>query len=120
MAKDPRPWRGLYKTAAWLRLAKAQKEREPLCATCLMLGRANDGSLTGAGTPQEDRRRRYVVADHKIPHRGDKALFFDPDNLQTLCPDHHDRDKQIEERKGYSERRGPDGWPIDPRHPANQ
>lgn len=120
MSRDPRPWRRLYKTAAWLRLAAAQKAAEPLCRTCLSLGRENDGSLTGTGARQESPRRRYVVADHVIPHRGDEALFYDPGNLQTLCPDHHDRDKQIEELKGYSERRGADGWPIDPRHPANR
>ncbi|WP_282021681.1 HNH endonuclease signature motif containing protein [Ruegeria faecimaris] len=85
-----------------------------------MLDRTNDGSLKGDGTPQTDPRRRNLVADHKIPHRGDEALFYDPDNLQSLCPDHHDRDKQIEEIKGYSERRGANGWPIDPWHPANQ
>lgn len=118
--RKERPWRRLYKLAAWKRLAGAQKAAEPLCATCLSLGRVNDGSLNGSGAPQEDARRRYVVADHIIPHRGNEALFFDPDNLQTLCPDHHDRDKQIEEIKGYSERRGADGWPIDPHHPANR
>ncbi|MDW4550872.1 HNH endonuclease [Defluviimonas sp. D31] len=117
---DPRPWRHLYKTAAWRRLAAAQKARAPLCAACLTRGFANDGSLTSAGAPQPDPRRRFLVADHRIPHRGDVALFHDPDNLQTLCPDDHDRNKQREEVRGYSEERGADGWPLDPRHPANR
>ncbi|TCP43944.1 HNH endonuclease signature motif containing protein [Rhodovulum marinum] len=120
MASDPRPWRRLYKTAAWRRLSTAQKEREPLCRLCLKRGFANDGSLTSAGAPQSNPRRRHVVADHIVPHKGDEALFYDPDNLQTLCPDDHDRNKQREEVKGFSEERGADGWPLDPRHPANR
>lgn len=35
-----------------------------------------------------------LVADHKIPHRGDAALFWDDDNLQCLCKPCHDADKQ--------------------------
>ena len=119
MPHDPRPWRRLYKLAAWTRLAAAQKAKEPLCAYCLKRGFANDGSLTSSGKPQKNPRRRHVVADHRIPHKGDETLFFDPENLQTLCPDDHDRNKQREEIKGFSEERGPDGWPLDPRHPAN-
>ncbi len=65
-------------------------------------------------------RRRYLVADHKIPRRADECLFYDPENLQAFCPDHQDWYKQNKVRKGYSEWRGPDGWPIDPRHPATQ
>ena len=120
MAYDPRPWRHLYNRAAWKRLAKAHKAREPLCRYCLNRGFANDGSLTSSGAPQDNPRRRHNVSDHIIPHKGDEVLFFDPENLQTLCPDDHDRNKQREEIKGFSEERGPDGWPLDPRHPANR
>lgn len=31
------------------------------------------------------------VVDHVIPHRGDKALFWDSDNWQPLCKPCHDR-----------------------------
>ncbi|WP_208353363.1 hypothetical protein [Pseudaestuariivita rosea] len=51
---------------------------------------------------------------------GDPKLFWDRTNLQTLCPHHHDRQKQRAELRGYSEERGADGWPIDPNHPANK
>ena len=37
------------------------------------------------------------VVDHRIPHRGDKALFWDQSNWQTLCQTHHSRDKQRQE-----------------------
>lgn len=30
-------------------------------------------------------------ADHKVPHRGDHALFFDAANLQALCERCHNR-----------------------------
>ncbi|RZS80644.1 HNH endonuclease [Pigmentiphaga kullae] len=39
------------------------------------------------------------VVDHKIPHRGDKALFWDRSNWQTLCSTHHSGAKQREERQ---------------------
>ncbi|MCW5758279.1 MAG: HNH endonuclease [Phenylobacterium sp.] len=37
-------------------------------------------------------------ADHISPHRGDRALFFDDANVQTLCPPHHNSAKQRQER----------------------
>jgi len=120
MTYQKQPWHRLYHTAAWLRLQEWQVSLEPLCRFCLELGRTNDGSLTYAGHRQTNQNRRFLVADHIIAHKGDEGLFFDPDNLQTLCPDHHDRTKQQEERRGYSQTRGDDGWPIDPRHPANR
>lgn len=41
-----------------------------------------------------------VHVDHKIPHRGDKAKFWDKSNWQSLCAYHHNSVKQREERKG--------------------
>lgn len=40
------------------------------------------------------------VVDHTEAHRGDKALFWDESNWQTLCQTHHSRDKQRQERDG--------------------
>lgn len=93
-------YRRLYKLAAWGRLRLSQLEAEPLCRFCAAKGR------TTAAT----------VADHVIPHRGDRALFFDPSNLQSLCTPCHDRDKQRLER---SSSKGADlrGLPSDPSHP---
>jgi 5-methylcytosine-specific restriction protein A len=59
------------------------------------------------------------AADHIKPHKGDHALFFDPENIQSLCREHHDRDKQSEEALGYSNEVGEDGYPADARHPFN-
>ena len=54
--------------------------------TCAMCGRMDDP--------------RHMVADHIIPHRGDRAQFFDPANLQCLCSRCHNSCKQRIERRG--------------------
>lgn len=67
---------------------KWQKAREqflhqhPLCAYC-----ERSGMVTAA-----------TVVDHKVPHRGDQALFWDQDNWQPLCKPCHDSVKAREER----------------------
>nr|WP_246735451.1 hypothetical protein [Rhizobium binae] len=52
------------------------------------------------------------VADHSTPHRGDEALFFDAENLASLCGPCHSRHKQRLERGGKVVRYGVDGYPI--------
>lgn len=61
-----------------------------------------------------------VVVDHIKPHRGDRGLFWDKNNWQPLCGLHHRASKSREENRGYSGEIGLDGWPVDPRHPANK
>lgn len=46
----------------------------PLCVACLA-----EGKYTAA-----------TVVDHILPHRGNKALFWDVTNWQPLCKRHHD------------------------------
>lgn len=71
-------------------------------------------------------------AHHLIPHKGDEVLFWDIDNLATLCADCHElvtieqeqpgkrlHAWQIEQR-GYSDTIDADGYPIDSRHPFNE
>lgn len=60
------------------------------------------------------------TVDHKVPHRGDMVLFFDKNNLQTLCSEHHSSTKQLEERRGYAPGAGVDGEPLDANHPWNR
>jgi 5-methylcytosine-specific restriction enzyme A len=74
----------LYSTAAWRRLRQHQLAVEPLCRMCLA-----SGQVTAANT-----------VDHIRPHRGDRALFLDPDNLQSLCKHCHDTFKQSQEKGG--------------------
>lgn len=42
------------------------------------------------------------VVDHKTPHRGDRALFWDRDNLQSVSKRWHDSTKQSLERRGLA------------------
>ena len=97
-----KPWRNLYKTARWKALRKAQLQSNPLCRMCL------DSNMTRAAD----------IVDHVEPHRGDLVKFFEG-KLQSLCKKHHDSAKQREEGRGYSTQAGYDGWPTDPKHPAN-
>lgn len=38
------------------------------------------------------------VANHRVPHRGDPVLFWDPDNIETVSKEVHDSLIQAEER----------------------
>ena len=51
--------------------------------------------MNGCGRVESDISR--LVCDHIKPHRGDRLLFWDPENLQTLCKPCHDSTKQREE-----------------------
>lgn len=55
--------------------------------------------------------------DHIVPHRGSYDLFWDENNWQPLCEEHHNKHKQREEGRGYDDAVGADGMPTDPRHP---
>ena len=50
-------------------------QEHPLCTEC-----ESEGKITAA-----------TVVDHIIPHRGNKQLFDDDNNLQALCKSCHDR-----------------------------
>lgn len=50
-------------------------QAHPLCAPCLAEGR------TTAAT----------VVNHKVAHKGDPELFWDPANHEPNCRPHHDR-----------------------------
>ena len=107
-SQEAQAYRQLYNTPQWKALRLGQLTKAPLCAMCLTQGR-----VTAA-----------TVADHVKPHRGDPELFYNPDNLQSLCDEYpyrcHSSAKQSEERLGYSKAIGAGGWPIDPSHPANK
>jgi 5-methylcytosine-specific restriction enzyme A len=89
-----------YRTAGWRELRRRQLEREPLCRTCARARRS---------TPA-------TTADHVTPHRGDRALFFNPANLQSLCDIHHTDKQRIE--NGGKERTpiGADAGPSSAHH----
>lgn len=98
------PYARLYNTRRWRRMSKHQLMLCPLCVFC----------------KRQDRVTAATVTDHIIPHKGDRSLFFDTTNLQSLCKPCHDSDKAQIERNGYTNTIGDDGWPIDINHPVNK
>lgn len=79
------------------RKARAQfLQLHPLCRYCEQMGKIQ---------PAE-------VVDHRVPHKGDQALFWDHDNWQPLCKTCHDAVKQAEERNGRIMGCGVDGEPL--------
>lgn len=77
-------------TSAWTRAREAFLKAHPLCVHCERDGRVGQAS----------------VVDHRTPHRGDKARFWDRANWQPLCKPHHDR-KTATEDGGFGRTRGP-------------
>jgi 5-methylcytosine-specific restriction endonuclease McrA len=54
--------------------------------------------------------------DHIVPVRGNaRAFWFGA--LQSLCPSCHSGRKRHLEERGFDDSIGPDGFPIDPKHP---
>jgi 5-methylcytosine-specific restriction endonuclease McrA len=98
-----RDWQRFYDTARWQRRRTLQLKHHPLCKFCL-----NRGVVT-----------RATVADHVIPHKGNWTLFSLGD-LQSLCSSCHSNQKQAIEHRGYTDEVDADGWPTDPKHPANR
>lgn len=70
--------RGFYSSARWRRLRAQVLAEEPLCLACRAEGQLE---------PATD-------VDHVVPHRGNRARFFDRDNLQALCHACHSRKTQ--------------------------
>ena len=93
----------MYDTRRWIRLAKQQLRDHPLCVRCL-----EQGEVVPA-----------TIADHVQPHKGDVKLFYFG-KLQSLCLAHHSGSKQYEEKNGFRNEIGNDGWPLDPMHPVNR
>ena len=65
----------------WRRARKAFLAKHPVCVQC-----EREGKLAAAS-----------VVDHIRPHRGDLALFWDINNWQALCKQHHDRKTATED-----------------------
>lgn len=90
----------LYNSLAWKRLRAAQLAEHPLCRVHLELGRTVVA----------------IIVDHVKPHRGSEVLFFDADNLQSLCKLCHDAHKQRLEKTGAVLGCDAKGIPLDGRH----
>jgi len=75
---------------------------EPLCRLC-----KRNGKITPAN-----------IVDHVERHFGDPEKFWCGE-LQSVCRYCHEVRKKFIESRGYDRAVGPDGWPLDPNHPAN-
>ncbi|MEM4988818.1 HNH endonuclease signature motif containing protein [Collimonas sp. H4R21] len=93
-------YKHLYNTKRWYRLRWHQLNDHPLCAMHQALGQVVEAT----------------VADHITPHRGDEALFFDEENLQSLCKPCHDGAKQQLEKSGTLRGCDVNGLPLDANH----
>lgn len=86
-SKSLEPWRAWHHTRRWRDLRAEVLLRDDY--TCQRPG-------CGATNPDTSQ----LIADHKVAHRGDERLFWDPRNVQTLCKPCHDGWKQRLERRG--------------------
>lgn len=93
----------MYSTLQWKRLRLNQLQSSPFCALCL----------------QVEHRTPATVVDHVTPHRGDRALFFDATNLQSLCKTCHDSTKKRFEITGVLIGGNAAGMPLDRKHHWN-
>ena len=64
--------------------------------------------------------RPAVHVHHSVPHKGNPSIFWNRALWVPLCEEHHNRDAQQVEVRGYSSRIGCDGIPTDPNHPFNR
>jgi len=90
-------YHNLYNSKQWKALRSAQLSMHPLCAMC-----EAQGLITGA-----------TIADHIKPHKGDKTLFLNPSNLQSLCKLCHDKHKKLFETRGVILGADITGAPLD-------
>lgn len=87
--------------ALWKRVRREYLAAHPLCELCAA----------------EQKTVPATVVHHRIPKAKRPDLRLEWSNLQGLCKHHHDSDAQQADQLGYSRRVGPDGYPVDPRHP---
>jgi len=88
-------WRHLYRTAEWQALRASTFRRD--LYTCQICKRSAGQS---------------PVCDHIKDHKGDVALFRDPENLRCLCKPCHDRHAQASAHGTMKHKIGADGWPA--------
>lgn len=91
--RDEAPWRSWYKTPRWkqLRLKVLVRDRY----TCQRTGEICSGKYPAPNSP---------TVNHKKPHRGDPALFWDETNLETVTKAVHDGLIQTEEQAALHQR----------------
>lgn len=80
-------WRKWYASTEWRKLRMRVLVRDLF--TCQMCGKLEPNTA-------------LLVGDHKEPHRGDRARFFDEQNVWAVCKPCHDGEKQkLERAQGF-------------------
>jgi len=92
----------LYKTKQWQRLRAEQLRKYPYCQC----------------PHHKEKKELAAVVDHISPHKGNRRLFFDRNNLQSMTKTCHDAFKQSQERGGAGFDKGCDemGQPLNKEH----
>jgi 5-methylcytosine-specific restriction protein A len=90
-----------YSSPEWREARATQLAKAPTCERC-----ASRGEIAKADT-----------VNHRIPHKGDRRLFLEPSNHESVCKACHDGLIQREETRGYRIGCDGDGRPLDPAHP---
>jgi 5-methylcytosine-specific restriction endonuclease McrA len=80
--------RGWYHSARWQSLRQQVLERD--LYTCQHTGVILSGKAPAPNS---------AVVHHKVPHKGDPELFWNPANLESVAKSWHDSEAQREERK---------------------
>ena len=84
------PGRALYNTKRWKQLRLEALRRDGFI--CRQTGVRLTGKAPAPNSP---------IVDHIRPHRGDEALFFDLENLQSVSKAWHDSEKQRQEKASW-------------------
>ena len=110
--KGANEYHHLYKDQRWcgkhgIRLAALRRDNFT-CQRC--------GCYLVIGKPKHP---RSATVNHKTPHKGDTALFFDLGNTESVCKSCHDGRIQREEERGYLIGCDESGRPVDDGHPWN-
>ena len=75
-SQEAQAWHRYYSMPVWTDVLRPdQLLKEPFCRECAKKGE----------------RRWATDVDHIVDHKGDWALFCDPDNLESLCHSCHSR-----------------------------
>jgi len=99
---EAQAWQSWYKTKEWKALRFRQLHREPYCQCPHHVGKHYPAN----------------IVDHVKAHKGDRRLFFNPNNLMSMNKECHDRFKQSQEKggKGFDAGCDENGEPLNKDH----
>ena len=99
MPYTDKAYRKFRESETWKRMAKAHLETHPTCERC------------NAQPASRCRQPRWT--------HGDEWEHHDPGSLEAVC-DESSRAASAEDHAAYHRDVDADGYPLDPRHPANK